>query len=286
MAYITIANASSIIFKSDLKQVDLKKQLYKIPIYFLNTYEKNALLAFQELLTDPEKYFTEIYRPHKSIDTFKLIFEGRLPAYHNDPGCSRLNADFENYEIPLEIQRQGINKVQEFRLWFSQVKHLLEDRPDAFVARMQSKWGVVTNINAIVWENSGNTHVENYSIEDLEPKIDKAIKSAGRFYYRDDKTQIVLRQFSKYASLWKKEDPIKNNHTGYSDTEVKALLKFYDVTFKKPLKRDLLEYYRLKLNPEIKMEGYLLERLGFRPCSKCHSQKHRLPQKNYQRAVS
>jgi hypothetical protein len=273
MAYITIANANSIIFKSDLKQVDLKKQLYKIPIYFFNNYEKNALLAFQELLSDPERYFTEIYKPYRAIDTYTLVFEGRLPAYHNDPSCIRLNSDFENYEIPQEIQSQGTNKVQEFRLWFSQVMHLLEDRPDAFVARMQAKWGILTNVNAIVLENSGNTHVENYSIEDLEPEIDTCIKSAGRFYYRDGKTKTILRQYSKYASLWKKEDPLKNNHTGYSDTEVKALLKYYDETFKKPLKRNLMEYYRLKLNPDIQMEGYLLERLGFRACSKCHYTK-------------
>jgi hypothetical protein len=270
MAYITIANANSIIFKSDLKQVDLKKQIYKIPIYFFNNYEKNALLAFQELLSDPESYFTEIYKPYTALDTYTLVFEGRLPAYHNDPSCSRLNADFENYEIPLEIQRQGINKVQEFRLWFSQVMHLLEDRPDAFVARMQAKWGILTNVNAIVLENSGNTFIQNYTIEELEPKIDNRIKSAGMFYYRDTKTQKVLKQFSRYASLWKREEPIRNNHTGYSDAEVKALLKYYDETFKRPLKRDLLEYYRLKLNPDIQMEGYLLERLGFRACSKCH----------------
>ena len=194
MAYITIANANSIIFKSDLKQVDFKKQLYKIPIYFFNNYEKNALLAFRELLSDPERYFTEIYKPYKAIDTYTLVFEGRRPAYHNDPNCIRLNSDFENYEIPQEIQSQGTNKVQEFRLWFSQVMHLLEDRPDAFVARMQAKWGILTNVNTIVLENSGNTHVENYSIEDLEPKIDSLIKNAGRFYYRDGKTKTILRK--------------------------------------------------------------------------------------------
>lgn len=270
MAYITLANANSIIFKSDLKQVDLKKQLYKIPVYFLSTYEKNALLAFQELLADPEKYFTHIYKPYTTVDTYTLVFEGTQPAYHKDSTCSRLNADFENYEIPSEIQSQGITKVHEFRLWFSQVMHLLEDRPDVFVARLQAKWGILTNVNSIVLDNSGNTHVENYSIEDLEPQIDSCIKNAGRFYYRDGKTKIILSQYSKYASLWKKKDPLRNNHTGYSDAEVKALLKYYDNTFKKPLKRNLMEYYRLKLNPDIQMEGYLLERLGFRSCAKCH----------------
>ena len=274
MAYITIAKASSIIFKSDLKQVDLKKQIYKIPIYFFNNYEKNALLAFKELLLDPEKYFTEIYKPYKAIDTYTLVFEGRLPAYHNESSCSRLNADFENYEIPLEIQAQGITKVQEFRFWFNQVKHLLEARPDAFVARMQAKWGILTNVNAIVLENSGNTQIENYSIQDLESKIDNFIKNAGRFYYRDEKTKLILSQYSKYASLWKKEGSLRNNQTGYSDAEVKDLLEYYDKTFKKPIKRNLLEYYRLKLNPDIQMEGYLLERLGFRPCSKCHHKKN------------
>jgi hypothetical protein len=284
MAYITIANANSIIFKSDLKQVDLKKQIYKIPIYFFSTYEKNALLAFQELLADPEKYFTEVYKPHKPIDSYTLVFEGRHPAYHKDPTCVRLNADFENYEIPFEIRQQGIEKIQEFRLWFSQVIHLLEDRPDAFVARLQSKWGILTNVNAIRMENSGNTQIENYSIGKLGQIIDNSIKNAGRYYYRDEKTQKVLSQYSKYASLWKKEAPLKNNQTGYPDAEVKALLRYYDKTFKKPLKRNLLEYYRIKLNPDIQMEGYLLERLGFRPCSKCHSSKisqHKISKKAF-----
>jgi len=51
---------------------------------------------------------------------------------------------------------------------------------------------------------------------------------------------------------------------------VKDLLKKYDNEFKKPLKKMLIEYYRLKHNPEIRMEGEVLELLGFKPCAFCH----------------
>ena len=42
-----------------------------------------------------------------------------------------------------------------------------------------------------------------------------------------------------------------------------------DDTFKQPLKNLLIEYYRLKFNPDIKMDGKFLEALGFKECSCC-----------------
>lgn len=51
---------------------------------------------------------------------------------------------------------------------------------------------------------------------------------------------------------------ISGNNTGYSDQDIKNLL---------------VEYYRLKLNPEIKMQGYLLENLGFAQCRHCSKER-------------
>jgi hypothetical protein len=269
MAYITIANANSIIFKSDIIDSDLQGEIYKIPIYFFSRYEEQALLAIQELLQNPEHYFTEIYEPYQPIDTYMYVYEGKAPAYHNDPHCERLNSDWENYEVPPEIKEQGKDSVLEFREWFKTVAHLIEDKPDAFVMRLQARWGILTNVNAISKGNSGHLKLENFTIQNLEVRIADRIKTAGRFYYRSEKTKAVLRQFSKYAFLGDKEGPINNNRTGFSDQEVKELLKYYNDQFKKPLKRDLVEYYRLKLNPEIQMEGYFLEKLGFKPCGSC-----------------
>jgi hypothetical protein len=269
VAYITLANANAIVFNSDVGDLDLKGEIYKIPIYFFSRYEEQSLLAIQELLQNPEYYFTEVYEPYEPTDSFKYVYEGRRPAYHNDSTCERLNSDWENYEIPSDIRDKGRDVVLEFREWFETVAHLIEDRPDVFVMRLHARWGIQTNVNAISRGNSGHLEVENLTIQNLGARIDRRIKAAGKYYYTSEKTKAVLRQFSKYAFLGDKQDPINNNRTGFSDHDVKELLRYYNNQFKKPLKRDLVEYYRLKLNPEIQMEGYFLENLGFKSCGSC-----------------
>jgi hypothetical protein len=154
MAYITLANTKKIIFNSNIKGLDLSGELYKIPIYFFSKYEKNALLAIQELLKNPEEYFYTIYKPYTPVDTYTYVYEGKHPSYHSTPNCPRLNAKYENFEIPSDIREKGADVVKEFRQWFETVKHLLE-RPDIFVARLQARWGIVTNPNAISIEILG-----------------------------------------------------------------------------------------------------------------------------------
>ena len=276
MAYITVANAKKIIFNSNIKGLDLSGQVYKIPIYFFNKYEEIALLAIQELLKDPQNYFNNIYIPFKPpVDTFLYVYEGKHPSYHNISNCPQLNSKYENFEIPTEIKEQGIEVIKEFRKWFETVKHLLE-KPDVFVARLEIRWKIKVNPRAISANNSGTTGIENLTIEELEKRIDERIKEAGRFYYQSDKNKAILHRFSKLTFLAYKPDPIKSNNTEdtkYTEIEIKELLKEYDDKFKKPLKKMLIEYYRLKHNPEIEMEGLILERLGFRPCGHCYNEK-------------
>lgn len=159
MAYITLANTNKIVYNSNLTDLNLTGAVYKIPINFFSKYETNALLAIQELLKDPEHYFTEIYIPYKPKDTFRYIYEGQSPSFHQVEDCPRLNAKYENFEIPREIREKGPAKVQEFREWFKTVKHLLA-QPDVFVARLHARWGIVTNPNAISAENSGQQRLE------------------------------------------------------------------------------------------------------------------------------
>lgn len=273
MSFITKANTNKILSVSDIKSLKLTGAIYKIPIYFFSKYEENALLAIQELLKDPDKYFTEIYKPYTPVDTYSYVYEGRKPSYHKFSCCPNLQSAYQNFEIPQEIKDIGPDAVHEFRQWFETVKHLLE-KPDIFVERLRLKYGIVTNPKAINRDNSGSTEKEDLTIEELEKRIDSLIKEAGRFYYKSEKNTAILKRFSRYTWMAYKNDAIKNNDTGYNDEEVKELLKGYDKEFKRPLKRFLIEYYRLKLNPEIKMEGHFLEQLGFKPCSHCHSQEY------------
>lgn len=274
MAHITLANTNKIIFQSDTKELDIQGEVYHIPIYFFSKYEKNSLFAIQELLKDPEKYFTEIYKPYESVDTYSYVYEGQQPAYHKFSSCPRLQSDYQNFEIPSDIKERGPKVVQEFRDWFEGVKHLLGDKPDIFAARLKARWGIVTNPKAINRDNSGTTAIENLTIKELESEINSLIREAGRFYHENDKNKEILKRFSKLAGYLASKKDIYNNDTNYSDEEVKELLRFYDNEYKRPLKKNLIEYYRLKLNPEIEMEGYFLERLGFNPCGHCHSDEY------------
>jgi hypothetical protein len=272
LVFITQANLKKIVFNSDIMSVNLTGEIYKIPIRFFSRYEKNSLLAIQELLKDPEKYFKEIYVPYKPVDTYKFIYEGQLPAYHKYTCCPNLQSDFQNFEIPFEIRARGQDAVKEFRLWFESVKYLLEKSDsDAFVARLLARWGILTNPGAINWGNSGWTLWENLTIEEMENRIDGLIKEAGRFYYGSEKNKKILDKYARRTSLAQKPETIPDNDTGYGDEELREFLKQYDEQFKKPTKRYLIDYYRLKFNPEIRIEGRFLEKLGFKPCSNCHS---------------
>lgn len=274
MAYITLANTNKIIFDSDLKGLNLEGQVYKMQIYFLSSYEESSLLAIQELLKDPEKYFTTIYKPYKPKDTYSLVYEGKKPGYHKFSCCPMLNSDYQNFPIPEAIKEKGQLAVVEFREWFKTVEHLLE-KPDVFVMRLKAKYGIETNPQAINKDNSGNTAIKNETIEEIETRIDGLIKDAGRFYYANEKNTKILKRFSKWTFLAYKSEKIDGNETGYSDEEVRSLLKEYDETYKRPLKSNLIEYYRLKFNPEIKMEGYFLEKLGFKSCGHCYREDYK-----------
>jgi len=270
MAFITYASAKSIIQKIKTTSLYLKGDVYKRPIHFFSKYEINSLLAIQELLNDPENFFKEIYKPMSIGDNFKYVYEGQKPAYHSSSECEFLKSDFRNFEIPATIKSKGKDEVINFRNWFKQNEYLL-DKPDVFVMRLNLKFGIITNPNAINFENSGYSEIHNYNLAQIEEKIDDLIKRAGRYYYAGEKNTAILKRFSKCTFLAYKSWPIENNNTGYKDEEVKYFLKEYDNLFKKPLKKFLTEYYRLKLNPKIKLEGFLLDQLNFKPCCKCYN---------------
>jgi hypothetical protein len=81
---------------------------------------------------------------------------------------------------------------------------------------------------------------------------------------------IYLNQKQVAISPFFPTRPLDGNNTGYSEQEVIELMRDYDQKIKQPMTRLLIEYYRVSLNPDIELNGLLLERLGFRACSHCH----------------
>lgn len=267
-AFITTANMLRIIRQTDIITADIKGTVYKKPIYLFNRFEEKNLLAIQELISDTDKFISEIYNRIEVIDRQKYVFEGKKPAYHNDLNCERLNSNFKNFEIPVEIKEKGTKEIERFRNWFKE-NYLLLENPVVFEMRIHSAFGVNINPKAINFTNSGSAELENLNLEQLEQKIDELLKEAGRFYYKSDKHQTIIKKFGKYTYLAYKDEQIQRNDTAYDDNEIKEFLRNYDEQFKKPLKLLLIHYYRVKLNPDLKMEGNLLEQLGFVPCGHC-----------------
>lgn len=257
MAYITSYNTHKIVTRNNFKNVNLSGQVYRFKLYMFSKYEENCLLAIQELMKNPENYFKQIYDPMVVYDSKKYVFKEHQPAYHIDEGCVKLHSDFTNFELPQAIIEKGDLEIERFRKWFLENQYLLET-PDIFVMRLQSAFGVSYNPKAINYENSGFDELENYSVQELENKIDLLIKAAGRYYYANEKNTTILKDFGKISGCAFTDNPLYNNNTGYTDAEVKAFLKEYHRKYKLPIRKLLIEYYRIKFNPDLKFaENYM-----------------------------
>lgn len=267
-AYITSHNANKIINRNNFKDIQLSGEVYKYKLYIFSKNEENSLLAIQELFKNPEKYFKEIYNPMVVFDSKKYIYKEQTPAYHTATSCERLHSDFTNFELPLEIIERGEAEIERFRTWFIDNSHLLET-PDAFVMRLELAFKIKYNPKAINYENSGFSKLKNYSLEQLEKDIDSLIKEAGRYYYADVKNTSILQIFGKFSGCAFSENTLYNNTTGYSDYEVKFFLKNYHMKFKLPIKKLLIEYYRVKLNPKLEFAETFMDALGFKKCGAC-----------------
>jgi hypothetical protein len=269
MSYITVANVKRIIEQTDIKSLDIQGDLYKRRIYFYNRFEKNRLLSFREFFKDAEKYFSQIYVQVHNVDSYKYVYEGHAPAYHKTLDCSKISSVYENYKIPAEIVEKGKEEVLKFRTWFKENKEHL-DNPEVFVMRLKMRWGIETNPQAILYKNTGYHKLENYSIEELEEKIDDLLSESVQYYKANERNTVILKKYSRATFLAYKAEKLEDNDTGYSDKEIKEILQEYEEKYKRPLSTLLIEYYKVSLNPKLELNGLLLDALGFRRCSHCH----------------
>lgn len=283
MAYITTHNCHKIVTRNNLKDVTIEGEVYKKIINFFSTYEENCLLAIQELMKNPEKYFKDVYNPIIAKDSKKYIFKENQPAFHTNINCEMLNSNFSNFELPTEIIERGDAEIEKFREWFKQNSSLLET-PDIFVMRLQLAFNITYNPQAINYENSGHTDFKNYTVQELEQKIDNLLSEARGYYLSNKKNTAILKIFSKYSSIAFTETHLYNNNTGYSDLEVKKTLKEFHLRFKLPTKKALIEYYRIKLNPDLQFAENFLEALGFKKCQTCE-REHKLTLQKFKRDI-
>lgn len=272
MAFITEHNSRRILRSLDLNKIDITQVIYKQKIYFLNRRECASLLAYKDLMMHPEETIHEMYVKVELKDNERFVFnEQHAPCYHNNQDCEKLRSEYTNWLIPDAIIAKGPIAVERFRSWFKQNIHLLDADPDVFQMRIFMAFGVRVRLEEIKFANSGVVEKTNWDLDTLEDAIDARLREAGRYYYASDKNTVILRQYSRATFLAHSSAPLADNNTGFSDADVKAFLLDYENQFKHPIINMLYDYYRLKFNPELEMEGNLLDMLGFKPCSSCSS---------------
>ena len=283
MAYITKSNAKRILKKINLNNIaDIEGTVYKMPIYFLSKWEIKYLLLMQSLLKEPEKFAIEVYQPVINRDTYHYVFESeQQPSFHKNKDCERLTSKFKNFEVPYEIReriqnRKGseeeeIIEVQRFRDWFKKNLNLFQNEPEEFLKQLDIRWNIQRNLNEIEKDNSGTLDFENYDLSRLESEIDRIIHEAGKYFTSNPDKQSIIKRFQKLTFLAEKREAIEDNDTQLNDYELKEFLREYENNFKKPVKELLVEYYRVKYNPDLSFDGKILEKLNFRECSVCNA---------------
>lgn len=201
-------------------------------------------------------------------DNLEYVFEGNAPAYHLTKECPRLNADYENFEIPMSIREQGRERVAEFRKWFSDNRALLQRDEQAFKMRLYSKWSI-QSLPVVRHQNRGNTEFSEDSIHGIERRIDDLLRKAGTLY-RENKD--VLSQYYRLTYLGADTRPLEGNKTGRTDEEVKKILQEFESNVKNPVKRLIITWYNASLNPTLNVSDGILSQLGFVPCRHCASE--------------
>lgn len=271
MAYITISNSKKIIQKLNAEELDrISEELYKRDIYFFSTRERANLKGIRELFKDPENFSVNYYKPIEIRDSLKYVFAEKQPSYHKDNACLRLNSNYKNYEIPIPIREKGLNEVLNFRDWFIKNNCQLMGAKD-YIFALQRKFPYVGAIDPKTIEkvNSGVEEKENYTIESLESKIDKLLTDCDDYFNNNPNLRALIARYQKWTFLAYTYGPIDNNNSGLNDTQLRDFLRSYDITFKSPVKQYLIEYYRLKFNPDLDFHGLFLEKMGFKKCTHC-----------------
>lgn len=267
-AYITSFNAKNMVFQLDTSVIDQNEEIFRIFFKWFSNHDVKQILAFKLLFEKPEIFF-EVYKKKVRRDTKQFLFEGRLPSYHSHKDCHRLKSRFSNIKLPDEIKNSGEEKIIEFRNFFTENIDSFEKEPEFFLQRVKMRFNLNKIPEAIAYENSGIHSFENIDLNTLDNEIENQILAADRFYNSSEKNKIILDNFGKFAFIGKIRQKPTNNPTSFSEEEIWSVLEQFERVYKQPLIHNLQEYFRVKFNPEMKFQGFLLDQLGFNKCNHC-----------------
>jgi len=217
--------------------------------------ELARLAACRAMFEDFELFFSHLYRkPPPPEHSDKEVGSNRPAAFHLDRKCENLLADYEGYEIPVEVRERGREEIERFRRWCHDNEQLAEEDPDRFQFRAVHEFRLQSNPRIIVRPNSGAFGVDNQDLASLEAEIDGLLDTAQGQLWRSP----TIEKFGHLAHI----EGLRVGPEAQEELRAWAALKNL-------LKKKLTIYYQVRFNGELQFDGHLLEQLGFRPCSAC-----------------
>ncbi len=297
MAYLTKYNFSKlcqtieinrhISMDAFLKYIYDDKEVY----YILNKMEIEFLFKYKMMLKDEKKFLVEFYKeiPERE-DTKTMVFNrGGKIKYHLTDKCKLLRKDYIDFDIPIDIQEEGDEAIEEYRNWFKSNNYgenyklgkITKDRIIRdFNLKYPSKYGlkpIENNSNILVVEipnSSKEQLIEEFDIKGFKERI-TALKTKWRNYFPCK----VSRTFSKYKYLLRKSDEeIKSKMTelftehfadnyGIENLKNKFLIS---KRINNEVISELLEYFKWTYEIDNKEFDILtLEKFGLECCNSC-----------------
>lgn len=257
IVFITKSNESKILSNLDLKgdKADFECLYDESLSFILSTPELNLLHVYKRLCAHPKEALAAYKKVNKK-DTKQFVWEGGKPAFHFKSDCPRLNSEFTNITIPVEIQDKGDLEISRFRDFVKEYRCLLEEDEVRFMHKLEARFLLKNPPKSIKYLNSGVQEFCNLNLLDLKYQIDSLLIKASKFRDSDEEISklISVKGYGthKVKEAKDKSSPLYEWHAMKS--ELKDLLK---------------QYYRVKFNPELKFDKTLLEQVGFQPCREC-----------------
>jgi hypothetical protein len=186
----------------------------------------------------------------------RLIYLPNKPSYHYDENCKYLNSDYHNYDIPLEIKDEDIEKYREF---FLENIDLFNDYPDRFYARVEIKFRTkIRNINTLDSKNTGITKISKYEHIELINKIKSELDEIKSDSYKDFINNIYI-PYMKVIEIQKKSEKNQKDI---------IVLKLNDLKFK--MRNHIIELLILDaFEDEMKFKEDTIKLLGATVCRHC-----------------
>lgn len=254
------------------RDIDFKSTLHEINI--LETYsekldlEINDLFSHKEILSINKVWFllkslsngekVKIDKNKKINNNSKtrLIYLSSTPSYHYDKNCQFLNSDYQNYEIPPEINEKDI---EEYRDFFKKNMDLFESHPDRFFARVEMKFNTkIKNIGILSGKNSGINYFSELEHIDAINKI----KEDLRIMKESNSKGFMANVYMPYRRI--KEIQAKK------EKDNKQALALEINKAKHEIRNHLTELMIISFfNKQFKFKENTLEHLGLNVCQHC-----------------